>query len=175
LKGKYGLHFKKASYIKGGWPMPEFNARKLHVCFEPAENIENPGFPRKYTLTHSDATGDLFLSIGPDYDYKKLSGFYSKLLRDEVLGEWQYSGQTTLDIHCHCSGGFILGNAKWRESIFRHHMPMVLKAICYGDKYFLEKTPVLQKAPVNVCFHASKKAMNQVENWGIVRNFMNFC
>jgi hypothetical protein len=44
--------------------MPEFNPQKLHVHFYDKGNIKNSIFPRKYTLTHSDKTGDLFLSIG---------------------------------------------------------------------------------------------------------------
>ena len=81
--------------------MPEFDPKKLHVYFDNMENNQNPIFPRKYTLTHSDFTGDLFLSIGSNYDYKKFSNLYSKLLRDEVLGEWQNIEQIRLDIHCH--------------------------------------------------------------------------
>ena len=69
--------------------MSGFDPRKLHVEINYQDNKEEFLFPRKYTLTHSDITGDLFLSIGPDYDYKKISNFYSKLLRDEVLAEWK--------------------------------------------------------------------------------------
>ena len=152
--------------------MSEFNRQKLHVHFGDQENTQNSIFPRKYTLTHSDATGDLFLSIGSNYDYKKFSNLYSKLLCDEVLGEWQNIEQIRFDIHCHCSGGIAIGPAKWRDSIFRHHMPMVLKAICYGDISFLIKNQDFQKAPIYVHFHARKKTLDCIEKWGIIHDFM---
>ena len=152
--------------------MSAFNPEKLHVHFNDKINSEHLLFPRKYTLTHSDTTGDLFLTIGKNYEYKKFSNLYSKLFRDEVLGEWKNAKQTRLDIHCHCSGGIVLGSAKWRYSIFRFHMPMVLEAICYGDKSFLAKNQYLQKAPIYVNFHARKKAFDRIEKWGIVQDFM---
>ena len=152
--------------------MSEFNPEKLHVQSNFQENIEKSVFPRKYTLTHSDITGDLFLSIGPEYDHKKLKNLYSRLLRDEVLGEWQNKDRARLDIHCHCSGGIVLGSAKWRDSIFRHHMPMVLKALCYGDRPFLLKNRHLQKTPIYIHFHASQKRFNRKEKWGVIRDYM---
>lgn len=152
--------------------MSEFNPQKLHVLFNDKKNNQNSIFPRKYTLTHSDFTGDLFLSIGPDYDYSKFSNLYSKLMRDEVLGEWKSVSQIRLDIHCHCSGGIVLGPARWRDSIFRNHMPMVIKAICYGDKSFFNKNEHLQKKFIYVHFHARQKTLDRVENWGIVKEFM---
>jgi hypothetical protein len=152
--------------------VPEFDPKKLHVYFNNKENNQNPIFPRKYTLTHSDTTGDLFLYIGSNYDYKKLSNLYSKILRDEVLGEWQKVKQIRLNIHCHVSGGISLGPAKWRDSIFRHHMPMVLRAICYGDRSFLNENKDFQKAPIYVHFHAKQKTLDRIEKWGIIHDFM---
>ena len=61
---------------------------KLHVRFLPGAAPEGPITPRCYTLTHSDATGDLFLTIGPQYDREQVSGWHTRLMRDEVLAEW---------------------------------------------------------------------------------------
>jgi hypothetical protein len=152
--------------------MSEFNPKKLHIHFDNQDNTQDSILPRKYTLTHSDTTGDLFLSIGKNYDYEKFSNLYSKLLRDEVLGEWQNLEQVRLVIHCHCSGGIALGSAKWRDSIFRHHMPMVLEALCYGDILFLIKNQDFQKAPIYIHFHARKKTLDSIEQWGIIKDFM---
>ena len=51
-------------------------------------------------------------------------------------------------------------------------MPMVLKAICYGDRSFLIKNQVFQKAPIYVHFHAKQKALDRIEKWGIIHDFM---
>ncbi|NPD87922.1 MAG: hypothetical protein HGN29_04315 [Asgard group archaeon] len=50
--------------------MVNFNPNKLSVKYLHSENLDI--LSRKYTLTHSDFTGELFLSIDKDYDYQKL-------------------------------------------------------------------------------------------------------
>jgi len=152
--------------------MSEFNPKKLHVNFIDGDSIQDSIFPRRYTLTHSDITGELFLSIGKDFDYKKFSNPYSKLMRDEVLGEWQNAGQIMLNIHCTVSGGIAIGSAKWRESIFRQHMKMVLKAICYGDRSFLKENRDFLYAPIYIYFHKRQKENDLTEKWGIISDFM---
>jgi hypothetical protein len=62
---------------------------KLHVTFVSGVSREGPVVPRAYTLTHSDSTGELFLTVGPTYDRRQISGWYTRLMRDEVLAEWQ--------------------------------------------------------------------------------------
>ena len=67
--------------------MSRLNTDKLHV----KNNLKSEDFltfQRKYTLTHSDFTGDLFLTIDKDYDKVALSNWYTKFMRDEVLAEW---------------------------------------------------------------------------------------
>ena len=148
------------------------NPEKLHVTFDD-DIIDNPlSAPKRYTLTHSDRTGDLFLTIGPSFDQHKLSNWYIKLMRDEVLGEWKMDEKLSLHIHCHVSGGFVIGSAKWRLSIFRQHLPMVLEAICYGDKDFIQEHPALQEAPVIVHFHAKQERLNKIEQWGEIKEYM---
>jgi len=151
--------------------MSNFNPEKLHVQFDQAIKSQDADFPRCYTLTHSDVTGELFLTIGTAYDHEALSGIYNKFMHDEVLGEWQTGQQPFLLIHCHVSGGLVLGPAKWRESIFRQHLPMVLAAICYGDQAFLLENPSLLDADITVHFHAKQDSLDREENWGKVRDY----
>ncbi len=152
--------------------MSEFNPGKLHVSFDKKVTSKNFVFPRKYTLTHSDKTGDLFLSIGVDFDYKKFSSLYSKLMRDEVLGEWKKADQLKLVLQCLASGGIALGSANWRKSIFRKHMKMVLNAISYGDRFFLSENQSFLRASVYVHFFARQKKHNCIEKWGTLSDFM---
>lgn len=146
--------------------------QKLHVCFKDGINNKNSGIPRTYTLTHSDITGELFLTIGYDYEYKQISNLYTRLMRDEILGEWKNDKKPSLSIHCHCDGGIVFGTAKWRASIFRYYMPTVLEAICYGDKSFLIENQELQKASINVHFHNRQKSFEKIEEWGIIEQYM---
>jgi proteinaceous RNase P len=109
----------------------------------------------------------MFLSVGAEYDQQALSGISQRFMRDEVLAEWsQKEGHPVLKVHCHVSGGLILGNAAWRLSIFRHHMRQVLEALRYGDRARFEQSPELDKADIEVHFHSSRKKYNIVESWG---------
>jgi hypothetical protein len=68
--------------------MSRLNTRKLHVRFKGAKP-DVLVLPRRYTLTHSDSTGDLYLTISSDFDNKQVSGWYTRFMRDEVLAEWK--------------------------------------------------------------------------------------
>jgi hypothetical protein len=59
-------------------------ADKLHVRFAAGTTPDGPVSPRRYTLTHSDATGDLYLTIGADHDLRQLRGVQARFMRDEV-------------------------------------------------------------------------------------------
>jgi hypothetical protein len=146
--------------------MEHLNPEKLQVSFMDGVTAEAPITPRAYTLTHSDATGDLFLSVGQHYNFSQISGLYTRLMRDEVLAEWEANEQISLRVHCHVSGGLIFGSAKWRYSIFRYHLPMVLEAFCYGDKRLIEIHPHIAKAKIIVIFHSRDKRLNKSESWG---------
>lgn len=139
---------------------------------EGLSDLKSP-LSRKYTLTHSDVTGDLFLTIACKYDAEAISGMYSQLMRDEVLGEWvSDQDQLALHIHLHVSGGLAFGPAKWRESLFKKHLPLVLEAICYGDQQFILAHPGCQYAPILVHFHAKQVKLNKVEIWKTVNHHL---
>lgn len=132
-----------------------------------------PITPRCYTLTHSDITGKLFLSIGIEFDKKAISGFYTKIMRDEILAEWlKDENDYALHVYCHVSGGIIIGRAGWRDSIFRREMPLVLKAFCQGDKDLFISNPVLVNSPIIVHFQSSNKNFKKVEIWGIPKDYL---
>ncbi len=150
--------------------MSEFKPEKLHVDYRQAIKDHPSPLLRRYTLTHSDRTGDLFLTIDRDFDHQQISGWYTKLMRDEVLGEWKNENGLNLHIHVHVSGGLVLGPAKWRDSIFKQHLPMTLKAICYGDHAFISQHP---HAPIMIHFQARQKELNRVETWGTVEDYLN--
>jgi magnesium dechelatase len=152
--------------------MSKLNPQKLHVQF--SEGMQDPSkiVPRCYTLTHSDCTGDLFLTVARAYDRGQISGWYTKLMRDEVVGEWQVGESPSLHLHCHVSGGLVLGPARWRDAIFRQHLPLVLDAICFGDRSYLSANPTLHEAAILVHFHAKQAALNRVEQLDLVRNHL---
>ena len=156
--------------------MQRLNPKKLHVTYLAGATPDELIVPRRYTLTHSDITGNLFLSIGSEYDTKQTSKLYTRLMRDEVLAELvNNEGSFELRVHCHISGGLIVGSAGWRYNIFRSELPLVLEATRYGDKALFEKNPELDRIPVYIHFHSGRKQYNIVENWGTLADFASWC
>lgn len=152
--------------------MGHLNPEKLHVRMSFGTDQITLMEPRRYTLTHSDLTGDLFLTIGPHYDRKAISGFYTRLMRDEVLAEWIVDKDgSALHVYCHVSGGLVFGFPGWRYNIFRYHLPQVLEAFRYGDKVLFESLPELDRAAVIIHFQASQPRYCRVENWGKIGEY----
>ena len=152
--------------------MGRLNPDKLHVTFLTGTTPEGLFLPRRYTLTHSDITGDLFLSVGTHYDVKQISKLYTRLMRDEVLAELINEGDgLVFRVYCHVSGGFVFGRAKWRYSIFQSELPLALEAIRYGDHILFEQNPELDQTPVLMQFQSTNSRFNKVERWGIMADY----
>jgi hypothetical protein len=152
--------------------MSDLDPCKLHVTFKATKTLVDLILPRRYTLTHSDRTGELFLTIADDYDYAQISGWYTRLMRDEVLAEWQNGSQPTFHVYCHVSGGVILGSARWRYSILKNHMPMVLQAFRHGDQELFFQNPDLDSATISVHFSAKQIQLNKIEIWGTFADYV---
>jgi hypothetical protein len=147
--------------------MARLDRDKLHTRFAQGATREQLLFPRCYTLTHSDATGDLFLTVAPDFARRQISGWYTRVMRDEVLAEWkQDNGRAVLQIHCHVSGGLVVGSAGFRDAIFQHELPLVIKALRFGDRRLFDVHPELDRTPVLVHFHSKQRKYDRVEDWG---------
>jgi hypothetical protein len=146
--------------------MTDLDPGRLHVSFDHGVEADGPIVPRAYTLTHSDVTGELFLTIGPSVNREQISGWHTRFMRDEVVAAWELNDGPELHVHCHVSGGLVLGGARWRDAIFRRHLPMVLEAFRYGDRALFEAQPELETAPVLVHFHARQPRYDRVEKWG---------
>lgn len=70
-------------------PAPQFQPGKLRVQYEEGSGwrAPPPHEGRWYTLTHNDLTGELVLSIGRGVNREQISGWYTRLVRDEVLAQ----------------------------------------------------------------------------------------
>jgi hypothetical protein len=152
--------------------MQRLNPEKLHVKYLNGTLPEKLILPRRYTLTHSDITGELFLSIGGQFNTKRISGLYTKLMRDEVLAELNDNGDgLVFRVYCHVSGGFVFGTAKFRYKIFQSELPLVLEALRYGDRILFKHNPELDNAPVFIHFKSNDRRFNKVENWGTMLEY----
>ena len=146
--------------------MSRLNPEKLHVEYLGVTSTE-PIIPRRYTLTHSDITADLYLAIGLDFAYFKLNP-----MRDEVMGEWILNDKNYIYyVYLYVDGKFIPEVKAIRETIFRRELPLALEAIRYGDNEFFNAHPELDYVPIIVYFLSTDPMFNKVENWG---NFSDY-
>ncbi|WP_428910248.1 staygreen family protein [Niallia sp. Krafla_26] len=143
--------------------MSTFDPRKLSVEYMDGVTFTKPIIPRRYTLTHSDVTGELFLNIGMNYAWNKINP-----MRDEVLGEWKSNGSTLY----YCvylyidQGEYNQHIASKRIEIFRRELPLALKAIRYGDRLLFNTYPYLDNASIIIHFLSAYPQFTIQENWG---------
>lgn len=150
--------------------MADLNPEKLHIVYKDSVDVYKLTIPRKYTLTHSDSTGDLFLTIGIEYDYDQISGLYTRFMRDEVLAEWQKkNNHYELHLFMHVSGGICFGWAGLRDRIFRHHLSLVLEVFSCGDKNLFEEMPEIKDSKIMVHFHSNRKKYDKIEDFGRIK------
>lgn len=149
--------------------MSKLNPEKLFIEFTQGVTETEPIIPRRYTLTHSDLTAELFLTIGNDYAFNKIN--YS--MRDEVLGEWiQKESSYNYHVYLLVDGKFSEATAAIRDAVFRRELPLALQAIRYGDQKFFNAHKELDSVPIIVFFRSSIAKYNKVENWGTFSDYI---
>lgn len=151
--------------------MSSFNPEKLSVTFIPSANSFRPIEGRKYTLTHSDLTGELFLDVGLLFNYEKVNA----VMRDEVLAEWQKSSGNQLYLFgkAYVDGGeFNKEMAGVRFGIFKKEMNTALKGIVYGDLIFFSNYPTLLDAPIYIYFESEYPEYKQILYYGTPQHYL---
>lgn len=144
--------------------MSNFKPERLSVEFRNGMSATGPIMPRHYTLTHSDTTAELFLTISTQFAWDQVN----KELRDEVLGIWKTNGnQLSYHVYVYLDqGDYDINVIKRRNEIFRRELPLALTAIRYGDGKLFCIYPSLDYAIINVHFISNYSAFSTIENWG---------
>jgi hypothetical protein len=164
IKLEINLILQKCLFI-----MNRLSLEKLNVDIRITDSQLSP---RRYTLTHSDRTGDLYLTVDWEFDEEQISGWYTKLMRDEVLAEWQILDDIpSLHIYIHVGGGLVFGTAGMREQIFRNEMSLVLESIRNGDREFFQKNSDFDNAFIYVHFQKSGKDY-KTEKYGKLSDYV---
>lgn len=147
--------------------MSRLNPDKLKVEFMEGTTEISPVIPRRYTLTHSDITGDLFLMIGQEYALDKITP-----MRDEVLGEWySFDDHLLYNAYLQVGGQLLDAVESIRNYIFRRELPLALEAIRYGDRQFFDTYPKMDQYPIFVYFLSDNPKYNKTEYWGTFADY----
>lgn len=152
--------------------MPDFDPQKLFVNLIPPATSSQPLKGRKYTLTHSDITAELFLDIGYVYNYQSIN----PQMRDEVIAEWirDSQGHFKLVGQAYIDGGeFSQKVADIRFKVFNKEMATALKGMIYGDRVFYEHYPFLLDSPIFIRYVSSYPQYRQIAYYGTPRHYLN--
>ena len=149
--------------------MSNFSPERLFVEYRDGVTATEPVISRHHTLTHSDDTGDLFLTIGTQFAWDKVN----PELRDEVLGEWKTDG------HFLYYNAYVIVNkqnqdfetAMRRYEVFRRELPLALTAIRYGDRLLFERYPVLDNALIIMNFMSTYPQLYKQEVFGTFSSY----
>ncbi|MER2126774.1 staygreen family protein [Solibacillus sp. FSL H8-0523] len=144
--------------------MSKFSPERLAVEYRDGVSTTEPVISRRHTLTHSDITGELFLTIGTQFAWDKVNTD----LRDEVLGFWEMDGERLCyNVYVYLDNGeHDLSTAIRRNEVFRRELPLALTAIRYGDRFKFDSYPYLDYALINVNFMSSYPQLYIQESWG---------
>lgn len=150
--------------------MKSFDPSRINVEFRDGVTAIQPVVGRKYTLTHSDETAEIFVTIGSKYAEDKIGP-----LRDEVLltlqrknRQLEFFGTVLVDTLSQS------WDASKRSEIFLREMPTALEAIRYVDRDFFEHYPGLDHIPIYIWFKSIQKEYNMLYDFGTMKDYKKF-
>lgn len=150
--------------MKDGLKVRELDPQKVFVQYRDIMRPYGPVMNRKYTITHSDTTAELFVFVAKNYAEDQITS-----LRDEVKVAWeQYEKGFALIGSVIVDGNGVIGNAYARNNIFYNEMPTALQALRKADRFLFEKEPNLDNTPVFIHYISSEPEFYKVYDYGMI-------
>lgn len=147
--------------------MEKIDPSKVHGELRDRVTPVSPIMGRKYTVTHSDETADLFITIGRHYADDKIEP-----LRDEVLLTYENTetgmillGEVLIEDEN------ITGQAKRRSEIFEREMPKALQAIRIADSKLFQTKLELDELPILIWFRSTDPEYNKLYDFGTMSDY----
>lgn len=147
--------------------MKKLSPQKVFVQYRGIIGPYDPIKNRKYTITHSDTTAELFVFVAEDYAEDQVTK-----MRDEVRIAWTESDNgLKLTGSVLVSGKGVLGNAFIRNKIFYKEMPTALQALRQADRFLFDKNPSLDKTPVFIQFISGNPIYDKMYDFGVIGDY----
>ncbi len=147
--------------------MSDIDKSKVLVEYRDGVCEKSPVIGRKYTVTHSDVTGELYVTIGREY----ATDLFSEI-RDELLltifccdNSVRIRGVVQLDV-----AGKAFDREK-RMQIFTNEMSKALQAVRYADHEFFEKHKFLDYEPILLRFASKDTRYDRIYHFGSMRDY----
>ena len=147
--------------------MRELNPQKVFVQYRDIMKPYEPVVSRKYTITHSDTTAELFVFVAENYAEDQITR-----MRDEVRVAWeQNEKELALIGSVIVDGKGVRGKAYIRNRIFYNEMPTALQALRQADRFLFDKEPNLDNTPVFIHFISSNPTYDKTYDFGVIGNY----
>ena len=147
--------------------MRELNPQKVFVQYRGTMKPYEPVLNRKYTITHSDTTAELFVFVAENYAEDQITKMH-----DEVRIAFEQSekglallGSVIVD------GEGVKGNPYIRNKIFYNEMPTALQALRQADRFIFTKDPALDNTSVLIHFISSRPVYDRTYDFGVIGNY----
>lgn len=147
--------------------MRQLNPQKVFSQYRDSIKPYEPVSGRKYTITHSDTTAELFVFMAENYTEDQVTK-----MRDEVRIAWeQGENGPALVGSVIVNGKGIFGKPAIRSKIFYNEMPTALQALRNADRFLFEANPSYDSAPVIIRFISNNPTYNQTYNFGPIGDY----
>jgi len=147
--------------------MSYLNPFKVLVQYRGYMEPYGPVYERKYTITHSDLTGELFVFIAKSYAEDQVSSIH-----DEVRIAWKQDDEgLALEGYVIVDGKGIIGSPKIRNMVFYNEMPTALQALRQADRFLFDENPILDNTPVFIKFISQNPDYDKTYNFGPIGNY----
>lgn len=147
--------------------MRQLNPDKVFAQYRDIIKPYEPVLGRKYTITHSDTTAELFVFMARNYAEDKVTGMHD----DVKIGWEQNESSLALIGSVVVDAKGVLGNPSIRSKIFYYEMPTALQALRHADRFLFDSNPSLDSAPVIIHFISSNPAYDKTYNFGAIGKY----
>ena len=143
------------------------NPQKVFVQYRDSISPYDPVIDRKYTITHSDTTGELFVFVATNYAEDQVTNMHD----DVKIGWVQAEKRLLLVGSVLIDEAGVVGNTEVRNKIFISEMPTALKALRQADRFLFQKYPDIDSTPVYVHFISENPTYDKTYNWGPIGSY----
>lgn len=147
--------------------MRDLNPQKVFVQYRDSIDPYDPVIGRKYTITHSDITAELFVFIAEEYADDQVTNMH-----DDVKISWEQTERGLFLIgNVIVDGSGVLGNPEVRNRIFYTEMPTALNALRQADRFLFKKYPDIDITPVLIHFISDSPTYDKAYNFGAIGSY----
>lgn len=147
--------------------MKKMDSSRVHGELRDRVSPVSPILGRKYTVTHSDETGELFVTIGRQFADDKIGE-----LRDEVLLVFENTETGTVLL-----GEVLVSDEEMnfaperRNEIFLREMPKALQAVRIADARLYQAKPELDFITILIWFRSDDPKYNKLYDFGQMKEY----